>query len=92
MASALAIENVSRFSGAFAFAPMRLITAADVGANLSAANDLLLRSNNKVFHNFSHLEVSLRAIQVNRIEGSLIITSHGRLGKAKQPDHWPLRY
>jgi hypothetical protein len=40
--SALAVENVSGFLGAFALAPLRLFTAPDVSANLVAADNLLL--------------------------------------------------
>jgi hypothetical protein len=44
MGFAFAIENVPRFSGASGFTPMRLFATTDVGANLVAAGNLLLRN------------------------------------------------
>ena len=83
---AFAIEDVSRLPAAFALAPG---IPADEFANLVAADNLLLGRNSRVFHNFSHLEVSLGAIQVNRIECRFIITSRGRLGKTLIPRRPP---
>ena len=59
MGSAFAIENVSWFSGAFAFAPLRLFGAANVGASLIATDNLLFGRNDGFFENVSHFQVSL---------------------------------
>ena len=70
MGFAFAIENVPRFSGASGFTPMRLFATTDVGANLVAAGNLLLRRNNRLFLSFSHFHVPLRSVRVNNeIEG-----------------------
>lgn len=82
MASALAIENVSRFSGAFAFATTWLIAAADVGANLVAADDLLFWRSDRFLLDFSHFHGSLGGVGIGRIECKSIITHLGRSGKA----------
>jgi hypothetical protein len=53
MGPAFAIENVARFSGAFAFTPAWLVAAAaDVGANLIAANNLLFFGRDDGFFQF----------------------------------------
>jgi DNA-binding XRE family transcriptional regulator len=50
MGPAFAIENVARFSGAFAFTPAWLVAAAaEVGANLIAADNLLFGRNDTFF-------------------------------------------
>ena len=54
MGSAFAVENVSWLTAAFAFAPLRLFVAADVGADLIAAENLLFGCCDSVFQNFSH--------------------------------------
>jgi hypothetical protein len=59
MASAFAIEDVARFSGAFAFAPVRVDATPGVGADLVAADDLLLGRNNTFFLSFCHFHVSI---------------------------------
>jgi hypothetical protein len=57
---AFAIENVARFSGAFAFAPVWLVAAAeDVGANLAAADNLLLGRSGRFLLIFCHYHDSL---------------------------------
>jgi hypothetical protein len=61
--SALAVEDVSRFSGAFAFAPLWLFATADVSADFIAADDLLFRRNDNFFLIFRHFQVSLGSLQ-----------------------------
>jgi hypothetical protein len=56
MRFAFAIEDVSRFSAAFIFAPC--ISAA-VGANLVAADNLLLERSDKLFLSLCHFQVPL---------------------------------
>jgi hypothetical protein len=59
MRFAFAIENVARFSGAFAFAPVWLVAAAaDVGADLVAADTLLFGRNDTFFLSFCHFQAS----------------------------------
>jgi hypothetical protein len=55
VSSAFAVENMSRFSGAFPFTPLWIFAAADEGANLVAANSLLFRRNN-FFLSVSHCQ------------------------------------
>jgi hypothetical protein len=59
MASAFAIEDVARFSGAFAFAPVRVDATPGVGADLVAADDLLLERNDTFLLSFCHFQVPL---------------------------------
>ena len=73
MGSAFAIENVSWLTGAFAFAPLRLFIAANVGAKLIAADNLLFGCWDWVFQNFSHFH-SLGAGRIGGIADRLILT------------------
>jgi hypothetical protein len=59
MGSAFATENVSRFLGAFCFTPSWLAATADVGANLIAADDLLLGRSDQFLLIFCHFQVFL---------------------------------
>jgi hypothetical protein len=61
--SAFAIEDVSWFSGTFAFAPLRLLAAANVGAN-PVATDNLLFGRGRFFLCFRHF-ISLDSVLVN---------------------------
>jgi hypothetical protein len=63
MSPAFTVENVSRFSGAFAFAPLRLFGTADVNASFIAADNLLFWRSDRFFQNVSHFEVSLGAVR-----------------------------
>jgi hypothetical protein len=58
MSSAFAIENMSRFSGAFSFTSHRLFATTDEGANLIAADSLLF-GRNKFFLSISHFQTPL---------------------------------
>jgi hypothetical protein len=56
---AFAIENVARFSTAFALTPLRLFATADVRADLIAAHDFLFGCGDRFFFDdFSHLQAS----------------------------------
>ena len=81
MGSAFAVEDMSWLTAAFAFAPLRLFVAADVGANLIAADNLLFGRWDWVFQNFSHFH-SLGAVRIARIADRPILTPLGCLGKA----------
>ena len=66
MGSAFAIENdVSGFTDAFSFAALRLFAAADVGASLIAAGNLLFGRSDRFFLIFSHFQVSLGSVRGN---------------------------
>jgi hypothetical protein len=68
MASAFAIEDVARFSGAFIFAPVWVVATPGVGADFVAADDLLLGRNDTFFLSFCHFHLSLgeNSGQLNR--------------------------
>jgi hypothetical protein len=68
MGLAFAVENVPRFSGASALAPLRFSTTADVRANLVAADDLFFGSSDRFFLSFRHFRGSLSSVRGNRIE------------------------
>ena len=75
MGSAFATENVSRCLGAFCFTALWLFAAADVGANLIAADNLLFRHADRVFLIFGHCQAPLSSVRVNleiEIQGSLL--------------------
>ena len=61
--STLAIENMPRFAGAFALAPLRLFAAADIGANLVAPDNLLFGCNDGFFLIFRHGQISLVSVR-----------------------------
>jgi hypothetical protein len=82
MRSALAVENVSWFSDAFAFATMWLAAAADVGANLIASDNFLLGRSDWFLLDFRHFQVSLGQGQGNLIEYRFILGSTGCPGNA----------
>ena len=56
---AFAVENVSRFSDAFAFALLRLFATADVGAGHVAAGNFLFGRSDRFFLDLGHFQVSL---------------------------------
>jgi hypothetical protein len=65
MASAFAIEDVARFAGAFALARARVDATAGVGADLVAADDLLLGRNETFVLSFCHFRFPLVRVQGN---------------------------
>jgi hypothetical protein len=54
--AAFAADNVPRFFGAFAFAPLRFFAGTDIGAHLTAACDLLFWLTDRSRLIFSHGE------------------------------------
>ena len=64
MSSAFAIEDVSRLSGTFAFAPLWLFASAHIGANPVATENLFF-GRNRFFPCFRHL-ISLDSVLVNK--------------------------
>jgi hypothetical protein len=67
MGSAFAIEDMSRFSGAFTLALSWLFATADVGTSLVAAGNLLFGRSDRGFLVFRHLHVSLGSVTVNNL-------------------------
>jgi hypothetical protein len=66
--SAFAIENVARFSGAFAFALVWLVAAANVNASLIATDNLLFGRNDMFLLSFCHFQVPLVKFWVSQNE------------------------
>ena len=58
MASAFTVEDVADFAGAFSFTLVRLLAAADVGANLVAADNLLPGHGDRLLLIFCHFQIS----------------------------------
>jgi len=69
MGSAFAIENdVSGFSDAFSFAPLWLFAAADIGASLVAAGNLLFGHMDRNFLICRHGQAPLDSVWIVRID------------------------
>ena len=57
--SALAIENMTRLSDAFVFAPLGFVAAADIHANLIATESLLFEHLDRLFRRLGHCQAPL---------------------------------
>jgi hypothetical protein len=77
---AFAVEDVSRFSDASVLAPLRIFAAADIGANLLAANDLLFGRSDGLFLLVRHFQLSCIQLGASGSNGEVILLARGCSG------------
>jgi len=63
MVSAFAIQKVSRFARAFAFAPLGFFASADIGADFRTADDFLFHGADELFLVFRHFQIPWSSLE-----------------------------